>query len=806
MKSTFTILAFVFSVSLFGQMGMITGIVADDKEAGLEFANVILVNSKDSSMVKAGISDASGKFELENIPSGNYKIRVELLGYEGVFFNSFPYESGAKKDLGTLSLKPLTNVTSTADVVFRKPLVEVKADKTIFNVEGTLNATGLNALEVLKKAPGVMVDNNNNISVKGRSGIIVYIDGKLTPLDSDALAAMLKNMQSSSIESIEIITNPSAKYDAAGSAGIINIKLKKNTSIGTNGSLQLGYGVMIYSKYNSSITLNHRNQKWNFFGTYGNNWGKNRNWMDFKREQAGNLYDQRTAQISDDFNHNFKAGADYYLNEKNTIGVSVNGNLSKNSFKSTSSTGITLGSSEFVNQTLVANNSMTGDRNNINANVNYHFTDTTGTDFKLDLDYGQYDLYTSTFQPNTYSFPGQDISDSIINYRNNTPVNIAIGSIKGDHERQLFKGTFGAGFKSSYVKTNNTLNFFNVLPQAEILDSIRSNDFVYTENINAVYLNYNKQIKKVNLQTGLRAEQTNSRGTLTSFVNLSNESGRDVKREYINLFPSAALTYNLNDTNQFSLTYSRRINRPNYQDLNPFEYKLDELSYQRGNPFLQPQYANVLELTHTYFYAVNTSLTYSYTRDFFTEVTDTTEINRNFISTQNLGFQDWIGLNISAPIPINKWWNAFVNLNGGRLHNKADFKDGRTIDVEVWSYNLFAQNTFTLPKNLSFELSGWFSGPGVWGGTFVFRPMGSIDMALKKDFMDGRASLRVALGDILYSNQWRATSKFGGLNMTGGGGWESRQLRVNFTYNFGNQKLKMREHKSGADDLKDRVK
>jgi len=286
MKSVLFLFASLLTISLNAQ---ISGTVSDEAGKPLEFVNVILQNTSDSVMVKAVATNEAGLFIIEDIASGSYFLQYRLTSYAPFFSTAFEYAAGAALTKEPIKMLPASTEMQGLEGVYVKPLVEIKADKTIFNVEGTTNAVGLNALELLRKAPGVMVDNNEKIMGKGKGGIVVYIDGKLTPLDGDALKDMLKNMQSSNIESIEIITNPSAKYDAAGNAGIINIRLKKNKNVGTNGTLSLGYGVQRYSKYNTSLTLNHRTEKWNVYGNYGNNWGKSWSYMDFERRQNGSF-------------------------------------------------------------------------------------------------------------------------------------------------------------------------------------------------------------------------------------------------------------------------------------------------------------------------------------------------------------------------------------------------------------------------------------------------------------------------------------------------------------------------------------
>ncbi|MFY7708703.1 MAG: TonB-dependent receptor domain-containing protein [Flavobacteriales bacterium] len=779
----------------------ITGLVVDDQKLPLEFVNVILQNASDSAMVKAAVTGSDGTFTIESIPSGDYFILFRQVGFPDAATAVFNYKEGQRFEVPELVMSTKGQDLKAVEVVYVKPLVEIKADKTIFNVEGTTNAAGLNALEVLRKAPGVTVDNNENIMVKGRGGIVIYIDGKLTPLDGDALKDMLKNMQSSNIESIEIITNPSAKFDAAGNAGIINIKLKKNKNLGTNGTLSLGYGVQKYGKYNTNLTLNRRTEKWNLYGMYGNNWGKNWSFQDFYRAQNGIQFDQSTTNVSDGLGHNFKTGADYFVNPKHTVGVMLTGNLGENIWSGNTRTDITDPSGQ--DRVLIAQSLNDGRRDNINANLNYHFKDTLGHDLVVDFDYGYFDHWTDSYQPNTYYNPAESFILYENNFKNNTATLIKLGTVKADYEQPFLKGKLGAGFKLSLVETDNDLDFFNVINGVDFVDSTRTNTFEYKENINAGYINYNRQIKKLSIQLGLRAEHTVSQGEL---IVTTTQAYENIDRNYINFFPSAALTYEVNGKNTLNLTYSRRIDRPSYQDLNPFEYRIDELSYRKGNVSLRPQLTHSMELTHTFMYMVNSSIGYGRTQDFFTEITDTTEVERSFISPQNLGFQEYFSFNLGTPIPIAKWWNGYLNANFTHLYNRANFSEDRTIDLRANSYSFYMQHSFTLSKAVGFEVSGWYSGPGIWGGTFVNDPMWSLDLGMKYVFMNERATLRMTYGDIFWASRWRGVSDFAGLYMDASGGWESRIFRVNLSFNLGNTQMKGRDRKTGIDDLKNRVK
>lgn len=787
---------------LFAQTASISGKVEDSSHNPLEFVNVVLLNATDSSIQKVTTSDVSGTFLFDRTPAGSYFIQVVLVGYASQSGEVFNFTGDSDYEYKLVSLLPASADMKEIEVVATRPLVEVSAEKTIFNVEGTQNSNGLNAMELLRRAPGVMIDNNENIMVKGKSGIIIYIDGKRTPLDADGLSALLKSMPSSSIDRIEIITNPSAKYEAAGNAGIINIVLKKNQNFGTNGTLTLGYGVQRYSKVNGNVQLNRRTEKWNLFGNYGNFSGADWSYMNTFRKFNGLQFDQVTDNKEGHINHNYKAGADYYLSDRSTLGVQVSGNVSNTDFSSNSHTDISNLITQQVDSILDAQTINDGLRSNINYNLNYHFTDSTKKDLTIDLDYGSYTIKTDGYQPNTYVLNDDSNSSYSKNYTNNNRTNIGIAVFKADYEQPLFKGTFGTGIRLSAVSTKNSLDFYKEIASGNVIDSTRTNDFDYTENINAAYVNYNRQIKKIGIQIGLRAEQTISDGKLTAFIAQNDEQ---VRRSYLNIFPSAALTYNLNETNTLNLTYSRRIDRPSYQDLNPFEFRLDELSYSRGNAFLQPQYSDVVELSHTFMYAMTTSVSYTHTTGFFAEITDTTETSRSFIQPRNLGYQNNISFNINTPIPIAKWWNAYIGLYVYRVHNVATFEDNKIIDLRLTSYGGFMQQTFNITKTWGAELSGWYNGPGIWGGTFKNRPMGGMDVGMKKEIWDGNGIFRVSYGDVFRTMHWRGISEYSGIYMDASGGWESQQFRVNFTWKFGNQNIKVKERKTGSEDFNKRV-
>ncbi|MCB0633112.1 MAG: TonB-dependent receptor [Lewinella sp.] len=785
--------------------GKITGSLLDAEGKPISYANVILFTVADTNMVKAEITDDKGLFELGGIPAGDYWIKASFVGLPDFKSESLVVEAGKTLALPAFRLQPATNDLAEVVVKAQKPLIEVKPDKMVFNVDGSINAQGNTALELLRKSPGVMVDNNDNIMLQGRSGVRVYIDGKPSPLSSSDLASYLSTLQSSEIESIEIITNPSSKYDAQGNGGIINIKFKKDKNLGANGSFDAGYSIGKLPRYNAKLSGNYRNKKVNLFGSYGYGEGKNENIFNLYREQSGLSFDQRNINLSNWNNHNFRVGADLFLNKKSTIGFMTNGNISDYHGNSNSRTPIAVIGSGIVDSMLLASNIHNGMRSNYNFNLNYAFDGGNGTTWNVDADYGLFKNDGDEYQPNRYTDPtGTEIFEERI-YANETPTTINISTFKIDHERNLFGGKLGVGIKLSQVNTDNTFNFFNVINGDKDLDETRSNQFDYKENVNAAYANYSGKIsEKMSYQLGLRAEQTNSEGDLTAYMASEEDN---VKRSYLDFFPSGGLTYQANQMNSLQLTYSRRIDRPSYQDLNPFQNRLDELTFEKGNPFLNPQYSHNFQLTHTYKYRFNTSLSYSRTTDLITRITDTSGVSASFITWLNLAQQDVYSLSFSAPIQITKWWNSYVSLTGSRTENTADYGDGKIVDLQATSFNGYAQQAFSLPKDLKLEISGWYNSPGIWGGTFKMKAMGNVDIGLQKKILEGRANLKVSVSDVFRTNRWSGISQFGSLYMKAGGNWDSRRLNVNFSYRFGNDEVKAaRRRRTGLEDEQRRIK
>lgn len=796
----------------------ITGLVKDDHGTPAGYATVTLHKSADSTLVKGSFSGEDGAYEMADVNAGQYFLKAKLIGSGEASGASFDY-AGDNLVIDPMVLLPTENQLVEVAVVARRPPVEVRADKTVLNVEGTINSTGLNALELLRKAPGVTVDNNENLSVRGKSAVKVMIDGRDLPLDGKDLAALLKGTQAADIANIEIISNPSARYDASGNAGIINIRLKKNKALGTNGNFGLegAYGETL--KGGGNISLNHRGEKFNAFGNFNGHYGDWHNHQSFRREQyqdeqradgvAGEdwrVFDQKNIEYSENRYMGYRAGVDYFLNSKHTLGVLINGSANPGDWHSSSVTKISdLSTADRIDSLLVATNDAANDRKDLNFNLNYRFADTSGRSFNIDLDRGAYRIRGESYQPNFYR--SADNSETLREaiYRNNTPTDINMMTAKADYEQRLWKGVFGAGVKISDVETFNTFDFFKVIDGVPVKSETQSNTVDYTERTHAAYVNYNRGIgKKLNVQAGLRLEHTNYKGIGKDSVFTNN---------YTELFPSAAITYAFTPKIGLNATYSRRIDRPSYQDLNPFENKLDELTFQKGNPMLLPQFTNSFEISPTYGGFPVLTLGYSHTNDVFTQIIqrDERDTRATFITQENLADQKNYTLTINAPTPIAKWWDGFVSLTGFRSHFRADFSTPETpnfiVDEAYNAFNAYAEQNFKLPHGFGLQISGWFNSRAFWG-TLRSEAQGALDVGLQKKVLKDKGQLRLRVGDVLGTAGWRAQSPFTpGLRMTGIGNWESQTVTLNFTYRFGSNEVKAaRQRKTGLEDEKNRVK
>ncbi|KAA2239655.1 TonB-dependent receptor [Chitinophaga agrisoli] len=777
----------------------------------VEFATVTLLKAKDSSLVKGAIADVNGRYEFENIKQGRYLVAAAYVGMTREF--SKPFEvTGAN---ATMEVAPVTLAVDAknlkeVNVTAKKPFIEQRADKMVVNVENSIVAAGGTAMEVLQKSPGVTVDKDDNISLKGKNGVIIMLDGKPTNMSPQDVAQLLKNMSSNNVEQIELIANPSAKYDAAGNAGIINIKLKKNKNYGTNGSINLGAGHGRSPIYNGGLTLNHRNGKVNLFGNYNYNHRENDERLGIYRtgntDGKLNVFDQYNLMKNKSDYHSAKAGLDYFLSKNHTIGVMVDASFNNWGSPGTATTSI--GDGKKIDSTLITRTENASDWNRVAYNINYKgVLDTTGKELNIDLDYArnrssqESNIFASTWASTGKEYLRGDTS------RNLTPSTIDIKTIKADYTHPLKnQAKFEAGFKISFVETDNDARFDSLRQTKWVYDVNRSNHFIYKENINAGYINFHKQFKKIGIQAGLRGEQSHVKGNSLTLDRVTDTT-------YFNLFPSVFVSYAASKNHQLGFSYSRRIQRPSYEDLNPFEYYLDRYTIAAGNPYLRPQYSNNFEITHTFKQFLITSLGYAHTTNMITRIVeagkdpvtgDSTVLRYKFL---NVAKSDNFNLNISMPLPITKWWSSFTNLSGNYSKYQTVVNNSQ-VNLDAFGFFGRTQHTFTLPKGFSTEAVFFYVSPQIsQEGLFKMKAMYGLDLGIQKQILNKKGTIKLSMSDVFNNQRFQGTFDNAGYYTRVMSKWESQQVRLNFTYRFGNTNVKAaRARKTGLEDEQNRVK
>lgn len=809
----FIILTICLSISLSSiAQSTISGTVRTPEKMNAEGAIVTLLQSKDSVLVKAVITDSIGQFEIITNKRGDFIISV-VYQTAAKYYSPIIHLNGEQSSVKLQAIQLLTRAGNTLDEVIvasKLPFVEKKIDRTVINPEALISNAGTNALEVLEKSPGVQVDINGNISLRGKQGVMVFIDDKPTYLTAADLANYLRSLPSSTLATIEIMTNPPAKYDAAGNAGIINLKLKRTKTKGINGSINTSYGQGVYARSNNSFNVNYRINKINFFTNLSYN--INQSYQDLFIERQ--YFKPNTTVLNSTFNQNSfiqrqskgfngKVGFDYYINKKATFGLVLNGFVNLNNTTTTNKAEVGDGSAQL--QSLVQAFSPSQRKfNNQSVNLNYSYKlNERGREISTNVDYVGYHGVTDQYLLNSI-FDASNNFISKTNLISDLPSDIDIWAVKVDYLNPLKNGgRFEAGIKSSYVNTNNIANFFDEANGSQIPNYDFSNHFSYKENINAAYLNYNFNRKKFSFQTGLRFENTNITGNQLGNLQRPDSS---FTRQYNNLFPTIFMLYRVDSVgkHQLGLSIGRRINRPDYQSMNPFTYPLDRFTLYSGNPYLQPTFSQNIEFSHTYKNRFTTAIEFTYVKDVITETIQ--QDNGIFYSRPgNLGQQFSYSLSFNGAFNPTKWWvlqlyseltyNDFRStIYGQQLNNKGSF------------WFISPTNQFVLNKKWSAELSGTYTSRVVTG-QFITIPVWTMRMGLSVKILKDMGSLKFTLNDIFYSNQ-PGGDILAVANSTAS--WKSfldtRVGTIAFGYRFNKGKSLNARNTGGSDAEKGRVK
>lgn len=786
--------------------GKISGKLLDEKQNSIAFATLSLYLKTDSNLVKGSISKDDGTFLFEQISYGAYFFKIEALGFETKFIDGILVNANELKiNLNEIILKNQTEQLNEVSIIGKKPLIERKNEQTILNINNSILATGNTALEILSRAPGVTISNDGNISLRGKSGVNVMVNGKLTYLSSDQIINLLRNTNGNSIETIALIHNPSAKFDAAGSGGIINIKLKKNENYGTNANLILGGGYGSYYKSNGGINFYHRNQKINLFGSYDYSNNEEFENLALKRsnsfESAITYFDQKGRDIYNRINNSYKIGLDYEINPKNSIGFMFNGyaNKARNTTLNSTSIGI---SPSIIDSSIVINNIGNYKYDNQTYNVNYKSViDTNGQELNIDLDYATFEnTSNSIYENDFYDAKGSIFKPSFI-FRNAAPSRIRIWSGKVDYNYSFSEKTkLETGIKSALVTSKNNFIQENLSNNNWVNDANYSNHFNYTEAINAAYANVSHKFNGLDLKLGLRTELTISEG-------ISQFTHHIVKRNYLDFFPNVSLTKTVNDNHEFGISYNKRIDRPDYQSLNPFIYFVDLYTFAQGNPYLSPQYTNSFDFNYNFQQKWTASLGYSYTKDVITTtLINDLEKKTLFIIEQNLASEQNYNLNIGAPITITKWWET--NNDFTLYYNKFKSPNlmGMPFNSGKLSYIINSSHTFNISPSINVELAMDYHSAQVYG-TYAVKPLYGIDFGISKSFAAKRANVKFAVNDAFNMRKANIKSTIPLQDYQLYQKQESRIFRLSFSYNFGSSSIKAaRERTKSSATEQSRVK
>lgn len=769
----------------------ITGKVEDGENNPIPFVNVLLLKSADSSLVKGALTDENGLYVFKEVPAANYLVTASMLGYIQEYSSSFAIKggNGSPVEIPALVLFEDVEQLDQVKIVTTRPFIEREVDRTIVNVANSIVSGGSTVLEVLERAPGVIVDRqNDNISLLGKEGVIVQIDGKRTYLDMTDVVAMLRSTSSENIDKIELITNPSSRYDAEGNAGIINIVMKENTSIGTNGNISIAGGSGRFTRERGSINLNHRSKRFNLYGNYSINRAGQYYDFDLYRNQTDgdqrNIIEQEMFMRIRNHGQNAKAGIDYFISESTSIGLGWTG------FWNDSQTRTPEARSVFRRQqtgpayleTLSTIKMSNISSNQVgNLSLQHDFKEKGG---KLSADFilGRFtrendnELLTATIIPEDAS----NIPDGLVTQM---PTNIDILTFKIDYSKTLWEGwKFDIGVKSSTVESDNNLTLESgpvgdLEPDPEL-----SNHFRYTEQVQAAYFNVGGSLfENTELQLGLRAEQTNSLGHSLTL-------NQEVEREYLDFFPSFFISNQFSEKHQLNFSYSYRIDRPNYQNLNPARWYLDPFSIQRGNPFLNPQYTHALELQYGINSKIFISFGSSFIEDYVLHIIQPIDSRNAERVPQNIGTSQSYNLNLSFPVNISKAWKIQANLLG--LYSTFSYQfQGTPLEAEQISGRLNLSNSILLGKGWRGEISGWVNTPAV-EAMFETRWRGSLDVGIQKSFGE-KWKVKLSGQDLLHTNGLVIFGEAADFVQNYSLDFDSRVAMLSITYSFGNQKMEV---------------
>ena len=795
--TTIFFLLFIFSTTAFSQRQYAT---LDIRLKPVLDGVTVKVLREDSTHYLNAMTDSTGSCKVSLEAPGVYILKISSVGFQSQIHRM--EISGATEHALKVEMMPVAAVLGDVTVTAKKPFVQQLPDKTVINVEAGITNTGASILEVIEKSPGVTVDKDGNISLKGRPGVQVMIDGKLTQLAGSDLQNYLNGMNASQVDQIELIDNPSAKYDAAGNAGIINIRLKKNRQRGFNGSVTAGYGQGRYPKSNNNFLFNYRTGKLNLFLNY--NYNVVRYVMDMYALRTYYEQDETTvsARLEQPYftkgkgqTHTLRTGADYALGKRTTAGITFTGTFltRKNNGRSTARWLSPAGDVDSVINTATTNDTRL-EQGGINLNLQHTFE--SKAQLTADVDFVKYDIETNQYFQNKLS--GGTASDASLG---NIPTALDIFSAKADYSQSFGSVNFEAGLKTSRVETDNLADYAYDIGGGWVPDLGKSNHFIYTENIHAAYANLQTRQGRWEIQAGLRSEYTAYKAS-----QLGNAVTKDssFNRKYHSLFPTIFITYEADSLNSFTLRGGRRIDRPAFQKLNPFVFIINKYTLQTGNPYFLPQYTWNIELTHRFKDIINTGISYNYTNDYFSQVFISDTATGLIVYTEgNVGHMRNIGFTAGLNIAPAKWWNLSAQAVLNTKHIEGQLWKAYTANITQANFSI--NNQLRFKKGWGAELSGFFITKNQNDLQEVLEPTGQVSAGLSKQVLKNKGSLRLTVRDIFYTQAMAGWTDFQGVKEYFKLKRDTQVATITFTYRFGKPAKQQARRGGGAGDVMERV-
>ena len=801
LKSTSIVCCMIISFQLCAQY-QLTGIVKDRADGSpVPFSTAALLRP-DSSLVMGAITNNDGMFVLEKVATGNYLLQISLIGYEKEYRT---VNVPAQSELGEILLSESENKLQEVVVSATRPLVVDRADRYIVNVSGNIQSAGRNAQDILRNTPGLLVNSDGNITVMGNS-VQIWIDGRPSRMSGDDLRELLSSMQGGEIDRIEVITNPSSRYEAQGSGGIIDIRTQKGLQYGVNGTFTAGYQQGQMDNENAGVDLNWRREKVNVFGNVSavrsNSWEKIHQ-TNLMQTSVGEIsFDQNTLAKSKKagLRPTVRAGLDYFLNPKNTLGIIINAYHSdggKGDIKGSTRISPVYNGVDYS----TSDNIQFRNRDGIQVNANYQaLLSKPGQQFNFDLDYAHFSSDPSQETTNKYYEPGGAMVGAPEQLRNTNPQTIDVYSAKIDYTQPVWKNAkIETGVKFSQSNTDNDLKYELFAGNDWQIDANRTNRFVYTEQIGAAYINITQNLGKFNIQVGLRGEYTQTKGEQKTTGEVNDST-------YFNLFPTFMVNYQASQKHTFGLSYSRRLSRPGYNVLNPFEIIVDAYSFTRGNPYLTPSYTHNIQLTHTFASALMTRVGYSSTNDLIMLAPIEDAATNRYGTTQlNFGRSQNISIMMNYRKQIVKKWTANLTVQGAYVINSSDEASGEFVN-KGGSLTVQLNNNITITPTLSAEVTGMYIS-GMRQGYFVMQQLGSFSLGLRQQLLKNKLSLSLNVNDILYTFKEQGYARYENVNYSLKSERDSRYVNLTLRYNFGSSTVKAARNKAtGIQDEANRAR